>query len=79
MWWQGRYQTWEGRKDWSKKPSEDDVERMGPWLTGAALHFLFCQEDTPEDSEARPQRPRSFQQKRDYFQKMGEGGSHLEM
>lgn len=52
---------------------------MGPWLTGAALHFLFCQEDTPEDTEARPQRPRSFQQKRDYFQKMGEGGSHLEM
>lgn len=49
------------------------------WL-GATLYFFFCQEDTPEEAEVRPQRPRSFQQKRDYFQKMGEGaqggGSH---
>nr|XP_042139057.1 LOW QUALITY PROTEIN: myosin XVB [Peromyscus maniculatus bairdii] len=29
-------------------------------------------EDTPEEAEVRPQRPRSFQQKRDYFQKMGQ-------
>lgn len=32
-----------------------------------------CQEDAPEEAEGRPQRPRSFQQKRDYFQKMGKG------
>lgn len=29
-------------------------------------------EDTPEETEARPPRPKSFQQKRDYFQKMGQ-------
>ncbi|KAL1779953.1 myosin XVB [Sigmodon hispidus] len=29
-------------------------------------------EDNPEETEIRPQRPRSFQQKRDYFQKMGQ-------
>lgn len=29
-------------------------------------------EDTPEEAEIRPQRPKSFQQKRDYFQKMGQ-------
>uniref|UniRef100_A0A8C2MHB8 Myosin XVB n=1 Tax=Cricetulus griseus TaxID=10029 RepID=A0A8C2MHB8_CRIGR len=28
--------------------------------------------DTPEEATGRPQRPRSFQQKRDYFQKMGQ-------
>ncbi|XP_028608612.1 myosin XVB [Grammomys surdaster] len=28
--------------------------------------------DTPEEAESRPQRPKSFQQKRDYFQKMGQ-------
>lgn len=29
-------------------------------------------EDTPEEAESKPQRPKSFQQKRDYFQKMGQ-------
>lgn len=29
-------------------------------------------EDAPEEAEIRPQRPKSFQQKRDYFQKMGQ-------
>lgn len=51
---------------------------MAVW--GPALHFFFCQEDTPEEAESRPQRPRSFQQKRDYFQKMGkvpQSGSHV--
>lgn len=46
------------------------------------LRFIssFCQEDAPEEAQSKPQRPRSFQQKRDYFQKMGEcaqGGSHV--
>lgn len=38
---------------------------------------FFYQKDAPEEAEIRPQRPKSFQQKRDYFQKMGKGGSHV--
>nr|XP_034363961.1 myosin XVB [Arvicanthis niloticus] len=35
-------------------------------------HLDVCLRDTPEEAESRPQRPRSFQQKREYFQKMGQ-------
>lgn len=72
---------WEGSQEGSETPSEEGLVRMGIWLAeDAALHFF--QEDPPGEPEGRPQRPKSFQQKRDYFQKMGEdvqGGSHGEI
>ncbi|KAK2112051.1 hypothetical protein P7K49_011798 [Saguinus oedipus] len=39
------------------------------WSGWAATHFCSCQE-TSEETEDRPCRPKSFQQKRNYFQKM---------
>lgn len=56
-------------------------EDRGMAIWGKLLFISsFCQEDTPEEAESRPQRPKSFQQKREYFQKMGkgaQGGSHV--
>lgn len=42
--------------------------------TGAMVHFFLHQEETSEEAEDRSQHPKSFQQKRDFFQKMGERG-----
>ncbi|KAM6163520.1 myosin XVB [Rhynchocyon petersi] len=54
------------------KPKKPPNPQKEPAHTPETIAASWREEPT-EEAEDRPQRPKSFQQKRDYFQRMGEG------
>ena len=81
-----RPQKWETRGGGG---AQEDAEKMppGPSPTdpsgfalrvaacpaGLLLLFPFLPQETSQEAEVRPRHPKSFRQKRDYFQNLGEG------
>lgn len=55
----------------SRDPSRF-VVRAAAWLHGCFFTAPSCQQEPTQEAEDRPQRPKSFQQKWEYFQKLGE-------
>uniref|UniRef100_A0A287BQQ6 Myosin XVB n=1 Tax=Sus scrofa TaxID=9823 RepID=A0A287BQQ6_PIG len=48
------------------------VVRAAAWLHGCFFTAPSCQQEPTQEAEDRPQRPKSFQQKWEYFQKLGQ-------